>query len=116
MRERVRIALLPTGVLWHACLGGQPQQSLLCSRNYLGQTIVNGCSEATDSAVRLSLVLAQAHDSELFDACCYGLRWEVLSHRIEQEEKGCVLCSQAALSDLADATMLAHGMQIRCRS
>ena len=49
-------------------------------------------------------------DPALAEACSRGLRWEVLSWKIEEEEDG-ILCVQAGLNDRAAAQMMEHEMQ-----
>jgi hypothetical protein len=68
--------------------------------------------QATDAEGRLSLQLAQAHDSALAEACRNGFRWEVLSQALEIEEPTGVMCIQAALNDPANAMMVMHEMQV----
>ena len=51
-------------------------------------------------------------DSAFSEACRLGLRWEVLSAKLEQDFPDGVRCIQVALNDPAHAAMLVHEMQI----
>ena len=81
-------------------------------RNVVGGVVVSNCPEATDASASQSLTLTAPRDSALADACRVGLRWEVLSAKLEQDQPDGVLWIQAALIDTAHAAMLVHDMQI----
>ena len=51
-------------------------------------------------------------DSALADACRIGLRFDVLSAKLEQEHTGGVHCMQVAFNVPAHAAMLVHELQI----
>ena len=58
-----------------------------------------------------NLALIAPCDSALADACRVGLRWEVLSEKLEHEKPDGVLRIQVALNDPAHAAMLVHDMR-----
>ena len=64
-----------------------------------------------DESGKLSLERVGAHDSALADACTTGLKWDILSFRLEQEEPDGVSCIVAALNDRQAAQMLMHEME-----
>ena len=74
--------------------------------------MVRGCGDATDAFGRSNLALIGPRDSALAEACRLGLRWEVLSAKLEQARPDGACCIQAALNDPAHAAMLVHEMQI----
>ena len=98
------------GCIMYAGIGVSHIHQVL--RNIIGRAVVANCSQATDAEGRLCLQLVEARDSALAEACEYGLRWEILSHALEVEELGGVLCIQATLNDPANAMMVMHEMQI----
>ena len=85
-----RLAALPLEYLMYASIGASHINQVL--RNVIGRAVVAKCSQATDAEGRLCLQLVEAQDSALAEACEYGLRWEILSHALEVEELGCVMC------------------------
>ena len=105
-----QLACLPVETLRFASLGSSHINQVL--RNIVGAAVVRNCPEATDASGRLNLALIAPRDSALAEACRVGLRWEVLSAKLEQENPDGVLCIQAALNDPARAAMLVHEMQI----
>ena len=50
-------------------------------------------------------------DPALAGACAQGLLWDVLSHRIEEEEPDGIGCIVAALNERASAQMMMHEME-----
>ena len=105
-----QLACLPVETLRFASLGSSHINQVL--RNIVGAAVVRNCLEATDASGRLNLALIAPRDSALAEACRVGLRWEVLSAKLEQENPDAVLCIQVALNDPAHAAMLVHEMQI----
>ena len=66
--------------------------------------------EIQDNDGKLNIDKCVGVDPALAEACSRGLRWEVLSWNIEEEEGG--ICSaQAGLNDRAAAQMMEHEMQ-----
>ena len=68
--------------------------------------------EACDEEGRLSMKLIAAHDAALAASCKQGLRWEVLSHKLQLEEPTGISVIQAAMNDRGSAQMLQHEMQM----
>ena len=66
--------------------------------------------EIADADGELNLKKCALVDPALAEACSKGLRWEVLSCRIEKEEGG-IAAVQAGLNDRAAAQMMQHEMQ-----
>ena len=66
--------------------------------------------EIADSSGKLSLSMCSLFDSALAEACSRGLRWEILSYKIAEEEDG-IDCVQAGLNERAAAQMMQHEMQ-----
>jgi len=67
----------------------------------------NGCFRAPQLGV-----FFPPRDSALADACRIGLRFDVLSAKLEQEHTGGVHCMQVAFNVPAHAAMLVHELQI----
>lgn len=67
--------------------------------------------EIADADGKLSLHSCSGVDPALAEACSRGLRWEVLSWKIEEESDG-ILSVQAGLNDRAAAQMMEHEIQI----
>ena len=83
--------------------------------NQVLRNIVFGAStelapEIADSSGKLSLSMCSLFDSALAEACSRGLRWEILSYKIAEEEDG-IDCVQAGLNERAAAQMMQHEMQ-----
>ena len=105
-----RMAVLPLDCIQHASIGSSHMNQVL--RNAIGRAVAANCSQATDAEGRLCLQRVEAHDSVLAEVCKYGLCWEVLSHTLQIEEPGGVLCIRTTLNDPANAMMVMHEMQI----
>ena len=67
--------------------------------------------EALDSEGRLSLDRVALIDPAMAAACNVGLKWDILSHRIEIEEPTGIACIVAALNERASAQMMTHEME-----
>ena len=66
--------------------------------------------EIQDNEGKLNIDKCAGVDPALAESCSKGLRWEVLSWKIEEEEDG-ILSVQAGLNDRAAAQMMEHEMQ-----
>ena len=66
---------------------------------------------AADESGKLSLERVGFHDSALAEACVDGLKWDILSFRLEQEEPDGVSCIVAALNERQAAQMMNHEME-----
>ena len=80
-------------------------------RNILGSALADSVVDAVDADGRINRRLVAAHDPGMAAACDRGLRWEILSWKMEVEERDAVLCVQAALNDVGTSFMLHHEMQ-----
>ena len=69
------------------------------------------CREIADASGNLNLQKYALADPAMAVACATGLRWEVLSWRIEEEEDG-IASVQARLHDRAAAQMTQHEMEV----
>ena len=79
-----------------------------CATSFGAKTEV--ALEIQDPDGKLSLDKCAGVDAALAEACSRGLRWEVLSWKIEEEEDG-ILSVQMGLNDRAAAQMMEHEMQ-----
>ena len=68
--------------------------------------------EALDSDGCLSLERISLIDPALAGVCDKGLKWDILSHRIEIEEPDGIACIVAALNERASAQMTMHEMEV----
>ena len=68
------------------------------------------CREIADADGELNLQKCALVEPAMAEACSKGLRWEVLSWRIEEEEGG-IASVQAGLNDRAAAQMMQHEME-----
>ena len=60
---------------------------------------------------RVSLDLVMAKDKEMGDHAQRGLKWEILDHKMEEEEPNAFLIIQAALNKKNSAAMVSHEME-----
>ena len=67
--------------------------------------------EALDSEGRLFLDRVSLLDPAMAKVCSVGLKWDILSHRIETEEPDGIACIVAALNERASAQMMMHEME-----
>ncbi len=112
-REKVlcddRLAAVDREVMPYASLGSAHINQVL--RNVLGSARAESCSGAVDASGCLQLALVSAADPAMARACRAGLRWEVLSYKLEVEEPDGVVCISAALNEAGTAHMLQHEME-----
>ncbi|MCP4245021.1 MAG: hypothetical protein GY772_31150, partial [bacterium] len=104
-----RLAQITDASMPYATLGSGHINQVL--RNILASARAPSAVDAVDPEGRLQLSFVAAHDSALAEACRRGLRWEILSYRLAEEEEDGVICIQAALNDFAKVQMLEHEMQ-----
>lgn len=104
------LAYLPVETLRFASLGSSYIEPCSLQRDWR-----RGRPDATVASGRLNLALFlffSPRDSALADACRIGLRFDVLSAKLEQEHTGGVHCMQVAFNVPAHAAMLVHELQI----
>ena len=102
------LASLPVETLRFASLGSSYIEPCSLQRDWR-----RGRPDATVASGRLNLAFFfSPRDSALADACRIGLRFDVLSAKLEQEHTGGVHCMQVAFNVPAHAAMLVHEMQI----
>ena len=102
------LASLPVETLRFASLGSSYIEPCSLQRDWR-----RGRPDATVASGRLNLAFfCPPRDSALADACRIGLRFDVLSAKLEQEHTGGVHCMQVAFNVPAHAAMLVHELQI----
>ena len=68
--------------------------------------------EVLDLNGRLSLDRVSLVDPAMAGTCSMGLKWDILSHRIEVEEPDGIACIVAALNERASGMMMMHEMEV----
>ncbi|MCP4243103.1 MAG: hypothetical protein GY772_21325, partial [bacterium] len=104
-----RLAPVTSLAMPYASLGSAHINQVL--KNILGSALAESCVGAVDAQGRLQLALVEAADPGMAKACRAGLRWEILSYRLEEEEPDGVLCISAALNEAGSVQMLEHEME-----
>ncbi len=103
------LAAVSDAAMPHGSVGASQINQVM--RNIVFGAKTEMAGEIADSAGCLSVKLCVLFDASLAEACTRGLQWEVLSHRIQEEEPDGIACIQAGLNERAASQMQPHEMQ-----
>ena len=110
-RSMGKLAALTVEKIDYGTIGHSHVNQLL--KNIPGRAIAThkDAEQAVDSDGRLNISLVRALDPPLAEDCMSGLRWEVLSWRMEEEEPEAVSYIQSFLNEKNNVAMVEHEMQ-----
>ncbi len=76
-----------------------------CFKNVLGRLVL-GVPEISDKEGRACMIACKEHDPAFAQACENGLRWTILSHDLNDEDRGCEIIQ--AWANSKNAVSVAH--------
>ena len=104
-----KLAKMTDDLLAYGSVGSSHINQVL--RNVNGSALAESAPDAVRDNKTLCVNLVGAHDPAMKVACGRGLRWEVLSYKLEEEEPDGVSVIVAALNEVSLAQMADHEMQ-----